>query len=841
MNLSLLNRLPRKLKKLTQRSTASAIKSSIKNTYITALSFALAANALALAPLSVDGNRILSNGEPTSLAGNSLFFTNTGWGGDKFYNEDAIQWLKDDWRSSIIRVPVGADPGTNGFLDDPQTNLQVAMAAIDAAIANDMYVIVDWQTLHAHHLTGEAIEFFRIIATKYGEHDNLIYEIFGTPAAPASWAEDIKPYANNVIAAIRDIDPDNLIIVGTPNFGQDVDVASLDPIDDVNVAYSLQFSAGSHKAPLRQKALTALNNGVPLVVTEWLAVDASGDGEVDHESVNAWMDFLQEHEISHVNWAINDHPLNASALTVGANPTGGWTDSDLTESGRVTRSVIRNWITPLPENDSDGDGIENNADTCADTPEGARVNGSGCEGFLIEAEHVFDFYDTDTINNGNSGPEFALDIESTTDNGGGISARNVGWIESGEWMSYRFNGGPGFYELSLRVASEIGGGRLSASGDDFNFTSQSIPQTGGWQTWETVNVGTIYIPSYNSPLTLNIENGGFNLNWLQLRPLPGSDTDSDGIDDRMDNCPATPANTAVDSQGCELNAPYSLTVEAEDFDIAYDISARNKGQVYRDVHVDIENTADAGGGYNVGWTQTDEWLEYPIYLEAGTYDIQTRVASNTNGGAYDLSLNGEIFTGSSVANTGGWQSWITNNDGTLTVATKGLYTLRLTVLEGDFNINWIKFIGQSLNNPKNLRVQAEDYASYSDNSTGNTGGHYRNDDVDIETTSDSSDGFNVGWIDSGEWLEYEIAVAEGYYLADFRVAALTSGGQIQVQIDGVNLEDTIEINATGGWQNWEYSNSIRFGHLSEGRHTVRLNFPSGSFNLNWMEMSQVVE
>ncbi|MFA5240260.1 MAG: cellulase family glycosylhydrolase, partial [Phycisphaerae bacterium] len=167
---------------------------------------------------------------------------------------------------------------------------------------------------------------------------------YNEPLNTASWSGDVKPYAEAVISAIRAIDPDNLIIVGSPTWSQDVDVASLNPITGYsNIAYTLHFYAATHKQSLRDKATTALNNGIALMVTEWGTCDASGGGSVDVTSTNQWMDFLAANDISHCNWALNDKDENASALVPGASTTGGWTDSDLTQSGLLVKDIIVGW------------------------------------------------------------------------------------------------------------------------------------------------------------------------------------------------------------------------------------------------------------------------------------------------------------------------------------------------------------------------------------------------------------------------------------------------------------------------------------------------------------------
>ncbi len=70
-----------------------------------------------VAPLSVSGNKILAGGQPASFAGNSLFWSNNGWGGEKYYSADVVRWLKNDWDSRLVRAAMGVDEG-GGYIQD---------------------------------------------------------------------------------------------------------------------------------------------------------------------------------------------------------------------------------------------------------------------------------------------------------------------------------------------------------------------------------------------------------------------------------------------------------------------------------------------------------------------------------------------------------------------------------------------------------------------------------------------------------------------------------------------------------------------------------------------------
>ena len=306
------------------------------------VSFAFAIkSALAVPPITTQGNQVLIGGQQGSLAGNSFFWSN--FGGDAYYNANVVAWLKDDWNTTIVRAAMGVE-ASNGYLTNRSLNLNAVTSVVDAAIAEDMYVIIDWHTHHAELNTNAAVEFFGDMAQRYGNNNNVIFEIYNEPI-DTSW-DAIKAYAAPVIAAIRE-HSDNLIVVGTPFFSQRVDVASQNPIRGVeNLAYTLHFYAGTHGEDLRNQARTALNNGIPLFVTEWGAVNADGNGGVNESSTREWMAFLEENNISHLNWAINDKDEGASVLIgteQGANNQGGWTLNLLTQSGLLSRDIIRNW------------------------------------------------------------------------------------------------------------------------------------------------------------------------------------------------------------------------------------------------------------------------------------------------------------------------------------------------------------------------------------------------------------------------------------------------------------------------------------------------------------------
>ena len=289
--------------------------------------------------LQQNGNKIVDkNNEPVSFAGNSFFWSNDNWGGERYYKAEVVSWLKDDWKTTIVRAAMGVeDPG--GYLDNKTANKNRVKTIVDAAIDEGIYVIIDWHSHHAEDNTNEAALFFQEMANLYGEYDNVIYEIYNEPL-DISWSTIIKPYAISIIAAIRSIDPDNLIVVGTPEWSQRVDLAAADPITGYsNIAYTLHFYSVYHQQWLRDRASAALESGIALFVTEWGSI---GYSLVDSEA-NEWMAWCFTNKISHCNWAVNDKEEEWSILIPGASTTAGWSDDDLTKAGKLARNIIRNW------------------------------------------------------------------------------------------------------------------------------------------------------------------------------------------------------------------------------------------------------------------------------------------------------------------------------------------------------------------------------------------------------------------------------------------------------------------------------------------------------------------
>lgn len=288
--------------------------------------------------LSVSGKNLVDkDGNIIQLRGMSLSWTNW-W--PQFYTKEVVQWLKKDFKVTVIRASMGVeDPG--GYLDDQAGQKSLIFTVIDAAIEEGIYVVVDWHSHHAEDSVEDAKDFFTEVAQKYGDQPNIIYETYNEPLDTPTWNDVIKPYHEAVITEIRKHDPDNVVVAGTRTWSQRVDEVIGNQIDDDNVMYTLHYYASSHKQELRDLAQTAIDAGIPLFVTEHGVTEFTGDGFIDVAEANIWWHFLDTNNISWLNWSIADKEESSAAVKPGASGRGEWPDSMLTQSGLMAREELR--------------------------------------------------------------------------------------------------------------------------------------------------------------------------------------------------------------------------------------------------------------------------------------------------------------------------------------------------------------------------------------------------------------------------------------------------------------------------------------------------------------------
>ncbi|MCC6301294.1 MAG: carbohydrate-binding protein [Gammaproteobacteria bacterium] len=445
--------------------------------------------------------------------------------------------------------------------------------------------------------------------------------------------------------------------------------------------------------------------------------------------------------------------------------------------------------------------------------------------------------------NGNAGNVYRgdnVDIWTRAADG----ALYVGTTAAGEWLEYSVNvTQAGQYTLTMPVVTAANNKqfRILMNGADVT-GAVAVPNTGNWENWTTVSV-PVTLSAGQQVLRLQVDNGSFNIDYLDFQS----------------------ATTPPPSGG---QAPFGGTpwavpgiIQAENYDtgganVAYSDSTNgNAGNIYRNDGVDLWS-AEGDGNYMVGATAAGEWLEYTVNVaSAGSYTLNLRVATAASGKQLRVLANGADVTGAvAVPNTGGWTNWQTVSR-TVNLSA-GQQVLRLQVDSGSFNVDYLQLLSTSTPPPGGGQtafggtpwslpgtIQAENYdqggagVAYNDTTAGNGGNIYRSDDVDIWGAADVSGDYMVGATAAGEWLEYTVNVAQaGTYTLNLRVATAASNKRLRVLMNGTDVTGAITVPNTGGWTTWQTIS--RPVTLSAGQQVLRLQVDAGSFNINWLSVTQ---
>ncbi|WP_433813203.1 glycoside hydrolase family 5 protein [Flavobacterium johnsoniae] len=288
--------------------------------------------------LSVLGTQLVDQNNQSIVLRGLSFGWHSMW--PRFYNEKAVSWLKKDFKCNVVRAAMGIELGEYSYIKDPKFSKEKIEAVINGAIKSDIYVIIDW---HSHNINlKEAKEFFAEMSKKYAKYPNIIYEIFNEPDYETWW--EVKTYSEEVIRVIRENDPNNIILVGSPHWDQDVDLPAEDPILGYNnIMYTMHFYAATHGKDLRDKTDEAIKRGLPIFISESAGMEASGDGPLNVKAWQEYIDWMEAKKLSWITWSVSDKDETCSILKKSAKSEGKWKDEDLKESGIKVREFLRKY------------------------------------------------------------------------------------------------------------------------------------------------------------------------------------------------------------------------------------------------------------------------------------------------------------------------------------------------------------------------------------------------------------------------------------------------------------------------------------------------------------------
>ena len=291
-------------------------------------------------PLQVSGGVLVDAKErPVTLRGMSTH--GLGWY-PRYLNAGAMKTLKQ-YGANVIRLAMYTET-SSGYLEETR-NLDFVYIGIENAIAENLYVIVDWHILSdGNPLTHmeEAIAFFSEISERYGQTPNILYEICNEPNGDTTW-EDITAYAAMVIPAIRKNAPEAVVLVGTPNYSSRLRDAMASPLPFSNLLYSChKYIDVSPEAEDSQEywLQKAVETGFPVFVTEW-GINGSEGENMDLANARQFVKFLNENQISWCGWALSNAEEIHGTISPDSDKLSGWGWEDLTPGGRLMFSSFR--------------------------------------------------------------------------------------------------------------------------------------------------------------------------------------------------------------------------------------------------------------------------------------------------------------------------------------------------------------------------------------------------------------------------------------------------------------------------------------------------------------------
>jgi endoglucanase len=139
-----------------------------------------------------------------------------------------------------------------------------------------------------------------------------------------------------ILAAVRPIDPDGIFLSGVRQWDQRPDEACANPLSDPNVGYVFHFYAADHTLASYQSNLAKCMNAKKLIfATEYGGCAANGSGALNRGELTKWWQYLDANRISSNAWAVETNPETSSVFVTNASATGPWPDSQLTDWGKL--------------------------------------------------------------------------------------------------------------------------------------------------------------------------------------------------------------------------------------------------------------------------------------------------------------------------------------------------------------------------------------------------------------------------------------------------------------------------------------------------------------------------
>ena len=273
----------------------------------------------------------------------------------------SLSFMQTGMGADIVRIAMYVDEG--GYLNDPAGFTTQVDTLVDKIGALGMYALIDWHVLHPGdpnmHL-ADARTFWQHEATQHKGKNFVMYEICNEPNSTSavtgvnltytvSW-DVVKSYADDIIPKIRAIDPDAVIICGTPNYSKLGAAVVANQLSYPNVMYTFHFYAATHPLTNLTNYL-GLTGALPIFCTEWAATASSGTGTLDLVTAASFIDAMGGNnpageKISWCSWSFADKPQASETSAMLLDYTCSGTVYDVSHLSPEGNFVMQNCLNP---------------------------------------------------------------------------------------------------------------------------------------------------------------------------------------------------------------------------------------------------------------------------------------------------------------------------------------------------------------------------------------------------------------------------------------------------------------------------------------------------------------
>ncbi len=264
--------------------------------------------------------------------------------------------LKEDWNTNVLRAPVyiANYSNPNNYNQNPAFNNILIDSIVAWSEMLGVYCIIDFHNDRygnpndPNHICADT--FFDLLSAKYAGKKNVMYELFNEPYGTMITWDTIAGYANRIVPIIRKNDPHAIILIGTPDWDQQLERVDTKKLHDTsNVMFTFHFYAASHKS--LYPMFTRQIHRIPVFVSEWGTCESSGLGINDTAASSLFLRTMKHHatmndtvSISWCNFSYGDKDESTSALKPNSCSKGLWNNT--TQEGEFIKYWLINNSAP---------------------------------------------------------------------------------------------------------------------------------------------------------------------------------------------------------------------------------------------------------------------------------------------------------------------------------------------------------------------------------------------------------------------------------------------------------------------------------------------------------------